>query len=266
MNYFCWELRFPQRMLLVPYWKKHGDLDRMVTRLQLIDSHQALTLLKNCFAIPKLQYILRATEAYKCRPELEEFDTTVRAAVAGIVNVGFSTESWKQATLLVAYGGLGIRSARDIALPAFLSSLHSVGNLVNTVLSAVPGVVVANNLTDAEEAWSAEHEGVVPPEERERPRQKSWDMTSATQRLEDMLREGDQVTRARLLAASRKESGLWLHAIPVPSLGTQLDPETLRVAVALRVGADVPHTWQRMDSKGLHGLSCRYSAGLFARP
>ena len=63
-----------------------------------------------------------------------------------------------------------------------------------------------------------------------------------------------------------KESGLWLHALPVPSLGTLLDSETFRIAVALRVGGEVcvPHRCRcghMMDSRGLHGLSCRYSAG-----
>lgn len=38
------------------------------------------------------------------------------------------------------------------------------------------------------------------------------------------------------------EAGLWF--VPVPSLGTQLDPDTLKVAVAIRVSAVIsePHT------------------------
>ena len=42
---------------------------------------------------------------------------------------------------------------------------------------------------------------------------------------EGLLREADQVAKARLLASAHKESGAWLNAIPVPSLGPQLDPE-----------------------------------------
>ena len=53
-------------------------------------------------------------------------------------------------------------------------------------------------------------------------------------------------------------------------LGILLEPETLRIAVALRVGARVcePHTCRCgrvMDSRGLHGLSCKYSAGRHPR-
>ena len=39
----------------------------------------------------------------------------------------------------------------------------------------------------------------------------------------------------RLLAAGRKESGAWLNALPVPSLGSCMEDETTRVAVGLRL-------------------------------
>ena len=35
------------------------------------------------------------------------------------------------------------------------------------------------------------------------------------------------------------ESGLWLQALPTPTLGTLLDPETFREAIAVRVVSDV---------------------------
>ena len=76
--------------------------------------------------------------------------------------------------------------------------------------------------------------------------------------------------KARLLATVQKQSGAWLSTLPVSLFGTLLDSESFRVAIALRVGADVciPHSCRwggRMDSRGLHGLSCRYSAGRFPR-
>ena len=85
-----------------------------------------------------------------------------------------------------------------------------------------------------------------------------------------MLLEADQVSRARLITTTQKESWAWLNALPVSSLGTLLDPESFRVAIALRVGADVciPHSCScggRMDRRGLHSLSCKYSAGRFPR-
>ena len=85
-----------------------------------------------------------------------------------------------------------------------------------------------------------------------------------------MLDEVDQISRAILLAVSEKESGLWLQALPIPTLRTVFDPETFRVAIALQVGSDVcvPHTCsccRLMDAKGIHGLSCTNSAGRHQR-
>ena len=53
------------------------------------------------------------------------------------------------------------------------------------------------------------------------------------------MRVADQVSRVRLLAMAQRKSGAWLNALPVSSLGTVLDSESFRVAIALRVGADV---------------------------
>ena len=83
-----------------------------------------------------------------------------------------------------------------------------------------------------------------------------------------MLAEADQVDRARLLAAGCRESGVWLGAVPVSSLGTEVDPEVLRIGIALRLGAKVCEGHRcrcgcNIDEKGYHPLSCRYSAGRF---
>ena len=95
----------------------------------------------------------------------------------------------------------------------------------------------------------------------------SWDLPIVKKNWDNIA---DQVSRARLMATAQKESGDWLNALPVSSLGTLLDPESFRVAFALRVGPDIciPHSCRcggRMDSICLHGLSCKYSAGRFPR-
>ena len=41
----------------------------------------------------------------------------------------------KQSGFPVNFGGLGCRRAEDIALPSFLASMNSVGELVETILS-----------------------------------------------------------------------------------------------------------------------------------
>ena len=44
------------------------------------------------------------------------------------------------------------------------------------------------------------------------------------------------MSKARLLATSRKESGGWLNALPVVALGLCVDDETTRIPVGLRLG------------------------------
>ena len=104
-------------------------------------------------------------------------------------------------------------------------------------------------------------------EGREVGKQKSWHAEAKAARL---LGEADQVSRARLLVTSRREIGLWLHTLRTSTIGTLLDSESLCIALALRVGADVcePHMRrcsQRMDARGLHGFSCKFRAGRHAR-
>ena len=72
--------------------------------------------------------------------------------------------------------------------------------------------------------------------------------------------------RARLLAASSPNSGAWLGATPLPSIGLHLDNPTVQVGVALRLGVPIcePHLCRcgrLVDGLGHHGLSCRYSEG-----
>ena len=43
--------------------EKEERLDRMTDKLELLARHQSFVLLKNVFAIDKLEYILRATPA-----------------------------------------------------------------------------------------------------------------------------------------------------------------------------------------------------------
>ena len=78
-------------------------------------------------------------------------------------------------------------------------------------------------------------------------------------------------SKARLLAATRKESGAWLHALPSPVLGTLLDDNSnIRIAVGLRLGTFLCHPHkcrcgEEVDDRGTHGLSCQLSAGRLSR-
>ena len=112
---------------------KIDDLSRALERLQHLHAHDALTILKNSLAIPKLLYLLRTSECYD-NPLLSQFDDTLRTGLTTILNVDISEDQWLQASLPVGHGGLGIRSARMLAPSAFLASAASTLSLQQAIL------------------------------------------------------------------------------------------------------------------------------------
>ena len=82
-------------------------------------------------------------------------------------------------------------------------------------------------------------------------------------------------TRARLLKVDTSESGSWLNALPVPSLGLRMDDEVMKIAAGLCLGVWV-FPWAVpmpacfavllwMSRQPMHGLSCIRSAGRHSR-
>ena len=103
---------------------KLTSLWRMLDCLEQLDAHEALFLLRNCFAIPMLTYVLRAAASFTS-PVLEQYDLEIQNTLKKILNVLLTTRLWEQCSLPVKFGGLGIRSAQDVELPAFLSSMFA---------------------------------------------------------------------------------------------------------------------------------------------
>ena len=72
-------------------------------------------------------------------------------------------------------------------------------------------------------------------------------------------------------AALEPTSGKWLHALPSTYMKTMLDNNTLRIASALRLGAEVcglhscAHCGSPVSPTGEHALSCIKAAGRFSR-
>jgi len=65
---------------------KIDDLSRAIERLTLLQAHDALLILKNSLAIPKLLKLLRTSDCGD-NPLLSEFDNTLRSGLTAILNV-----------------------------------------------------------------------------------------------------------------------------------------------------------------------------------
>lgn len=110
--------------------KKTVELERLTSRLKLLLVHHAIFLLKNCFRIPKLMYVLRTSPTFRSPDCLDRFDDQLRKALQKITNVRMDNNVWHQATLPVKLGGLGVRRSSELTIPAYLTSVHSVSGLL----------------------------------------------------------------------------------------------------------------------------------------
>ena len=86
--------------------------------------------------------------------------------------------------------------------------------------------------------------------------------------VDSLLAEAKDVqSKARLVASRVKESGAWLSAVPISSVGLRMDDSAVRIAVGLRLGTTLchPHSCHHcgaeVNSLGTHGLSCKRSEG-----
>ncbi len=106
--------------------------------LDTLQSHAALSLLKNCLATPKLVYLLKCSPTWRDSALLQEIDSIVRPGLESILNVEIGDDTWMQASLPVFQGGLGTRGAQDLAIPAYLASIVSTSDLVSEIRVAFP--------------------------------------------------------------------------------------------------------------------------------
>ena len=91
-------------------------------KLQRIDAHYALFLIKNRLHMPRLLYVLRTSPCFKLCEKLQRIDNYLRASLESICNVSLSESRDKQVFLPVKLGGMGIPSAVLAAHSAFLAS------------------------------------------------------------------------------------------------------------------------------------------------
>ena len=249
----------------------HTTISRLCTRICLLDRHTALFFLSKYVSAPRVQYLLRSSPAYLDPTELSRIDSTVRLTLQEVCNVAMTDDAWEQAALPLKHGGLGVRSVHALALPSYVSSLTASAPLVSSICSSTStGSEPAALLPAVEQFMSANGVETVP----ERPAanlQKTWDDIASTATADRLIAQSNQTHRARLAAASMPYTAAWLQATPIPSLGLHIDDETIRIAVALRLGLGVcePHQCRlcghSVDRLGHHGLSCKKSAGRFPR-
>ena len=249
-----------------------GTISRMCERIRALDSHTAVFFLTHHTSAPRLQYLLRSSPMYKNPNELRDIDEMVRATLTDVCNVDIADRAWIQATLPTRHGGLGVRSVERLALPCYIASLTSATPLIASVIPTVTDNGTASSALELAQNCFRSQTGIITlPNPSVAHQQWAWDDAASTAIRDQLISGTDQVHRARLLASCQPHTAAWLQAVPVPNLGLHLDPETVRIAVALRIGAPIcePHACRLcarpIGRQGHHALSCKKSAGRFPR-
>ena len=107
----------------------------------------AMLLLRHC-ACPRIQFLLRTVPATSTGEAAWSHDDQVRTTLAALLGEEeLSDSQWRQASLRLAVGGLGLGSARRDRIAAYLGSAADC-------LRNFPTNFAISILGDAEEAWT----------------------------------------------------------------------------------------------------------------
>ena len=170
----------------------------MNDRILLLYGHPGHFLLKNAFS---LLLTLRSAPCHH-HPELHaEYDVMTRSTSEALCNIHLDGNSWSQAKLPIRYGGLGLRTAADLALPAFLSSCAVSISLANDILCQP-----TNKQEDDNEVRAWLDRNLVLPSNTHK--QRNWDDIQSSSAVATLVPVLNQHPLACFKAASRPESGL----------------------------------------------------------
>ena len=165
---------------------------------------------------------------------------------------------------------LGIRRTVQVAPSAYLASATGCSELVHQIL---PPHLLDNSDDYFEATFELWREGHPhpPPIHPASCAQRKWDAPKSEATFNSLLESANWLSEARLLAVSRPESGAWLNALPLSSMGLRMDDVVIRITVGLGLGLPLcrPHECSncgaQIEEFGTHGLSCCFNKGRHSR-
>ena len=210
-----------------------------------------------------MNYILRSTPCFDHTAELQAIDDSIRLTLEEILNINLGDSEWKQASLPVSSGGLGIRSCVMLATPAFIASSLSSSQLIKALLPEPLKTTEDDLLSAARAHWQTASLSTHPPHSC---LQRDWDLPICQHVLQTLKADSSDISTARLNAVSAKHASDWLNATPIANNGLHLTNEELRIAICLRLGLKVyaEHNCscgKVVDQYGLHGFCCKRNNG-----
>ena len=213
--------------------------EQLMQRLSILDDpYSEYVLLRNCLALPKMSYAIRTVNPVHHEASMERFDSSVRESLERILGGPISDAKWKQASLPVSQGGLGLRSALSHSAAAFISSFSDSQSIIEDIIGQ-PKIfndeellALLNSRSVGETEFSMEQAGSSS--------QKAMSQVIDSSLLNELKSQADnEREKARFNCVTMKHAGDWLNAVPVKSLGLHLQPMEFTTSVKYRLGIPV---------------------------
>ena len=123
--------------------------------LNIEDSQTEYCLLRACFGLSKIGYLLRTTDTSPHMDLLALFDSIMHSALCELMGSALSPTAAAQAALPVSLGGLGLREARDHGPVSYVASVAATLGLIRQLIG--PAAVDEGEVDEGEvEAGDAE--------------------------------------------------------------------------------------------------------------
>ena len=195
---------------------------------------------------------------------LEHYDKLLRNSLCKVANVKMEDNQVLQAVLPAAKGGLGVSSARLLALSAFLVSQEGAKNALSEIFGLEH---VDGTYDDALKRWFKLGKIEMAPENQIL---KNWTEPIFDSETADLILRLEPTDVKRINAFQDRFGFQWLKVIPCNNLRLKLSNQQLRIAIGLRLGSKICKRHKCVCGKdvtenGWHSLSCLKSAGRFSR-
>ena len=231
------------------------------------DAQGAFTLLRSCSGWAKILYSCRTVPPPLQQKGLRQADTDIRHSLGRLVGSQLTDDSWRIASLGVANGGLGIRSAAEHAPAAYISSLGQTQALCTLVWPAfdeydLDGGLLRSEVESSLSSAFLPSAGIYASSVS--PSQKSLSAKIEAKVCHHLLdtQVNDRHRVAHLSLNRLPGAGAWLFALP-DSLESHIPSPLFKVSILRRLRMPI---WaqdtncslcgQVMDKWGDHALVC----------
>ena len=170
--------------------------------------------------MPKLLFFFGTSLCFLQNDFLERYDKLLRNSLCKVTNVEMDENQFLQAVLPAAKGGLGISSARLLALPAFLASTVEAKDALSEIFGLQH---VDGTYDDALKRWF--ELGKI----EMAPKMKSKKMAPEN----DLILRLEPTDIKRFNAFQDRFGSQWLNVIPCKILRLKLSNQHIRIAIGL---------------------------------